>query len=81
MELAAEKAAMQGANRSNSGLLREFATPQGGYFPRQVRLHELISASLAYLPIRSTQCTFVLTPAAFQAEHASESDAHSEKIQ
>jgi len=46
MELAAEKAAMQGANRSNSGLLREFATPQGGYFPRQVRLHELISASL-----------------------------------
>jgi hypothetical protein len=46
MELAAEKAAMQGANRSNSELLREFATPQGGYFPCQVRLHELISASL-----------------------------------
>jgi hypothetical protein len=32
MELAAEKAAMQGANSRNSGLLREFATPQGGFF-------------------------------------------------
>jgi hypothetical protein len=46
MELAAEKATMQGANRSNSELLREFATPQGDYFPRQVRPYELISASL-----------------------------------
>jgi hypothetical protein len=32
MELAVEKSAMEGANSRNSELLREFATPQGGYF-------------------------------------------------
>jgi len=37
MELDAEKATMKGTNRNNSELLRKFATPQGGYFLRQVR--------------------------------------------
>ena len=42
-----KKSPCKAQNRSNSELLREFATPQGGFFQRQVRLHELISASLS----------------------------------
>jgi hypothetical protein len=41
-----KKSACKAQNRSNSGLLREFATPQGGSFQRQVSRHELISASI-----------------------------------
>ena len=41
-----KKASGKAQIRSNSWLLREFATPQGVFFHGQVRPHELISASL-----------------------------------
>jgi hypothetical protein len=41
-----KKASSKARIRSNSELLREFATPQGVFFHGQARRHELISASL-----------------------------------
>jgi len=41
-----KKASGKAQIRSNSGLLREFATPQGVFLHGRVRPHELISASL-----------------------------------
>ena len=47
MESVVKKASGKARIRSNSELLREFATPQGVLFHGRVRPHELISASLA----------------------------------
>ena len=50
-----KKASGKAQIRSNSGLLREFARPQGVFFHGRVRPHELISASVSplVLEIRS----------------------------